>query len=218
MNAVITADVINSTKLSASEEDKVLEAVYAAFNRDSGRTNTTESSFYIKRGDSIQVELHNAAEALKLALRLKAAINKIALKGDTKTRPEVDVRIAIGVGSIDGKRDRVNESTGEAYTNSGRTLDSMKKNKRTLAIKAGITEVDAEFDTVLKLLEVIAAGWKVTSAEVIYWLLLDKNEAEIGNILGITQSAINQRKKTAGWYGVEALLARFDEIVREKIQ
>ena len=66
MNAVITADVIGSTKLSPSEEDKVLEAVYAVFNRDSGRTNATESSFYNKRGDSIQVELYDAAEALKL--------------------------------------------------------------------------------------------------------------------------------------------------------
>ena len=218
MNAVITADVINSTKLSASEESRVLEAIYAVFDSDSGRSNATEGSFHIKRGDSIQVELHDVAEALKLALLLKAAINKITLKSDTKTKPEVDVRIAIGVGSITGKRDRVDESTGEAYTNSGRTLDSMKKNKRTLAIKTGIEEVDAELDTELKLLEVIAAGWKVTSAEVLYWLLQGKNEAEIGSILGITQSAINQRKKTAGWYGVEALLARFDEIVRGKIR
>lgn len=217
MNAVITADIINSSKLSASEEDKLLEAIYTAFNPSYGRTNLSEGSFYIKRGDSIQLELNDASEALKLALSLKASINRALSGVKGKSKPMVDARIAIGIGEIERKRELVNESSGNAYTYSGRMLDSMKKNKRTIAIKTGIKDVDAELDTELRLLEIIAAGWKVTSAEVIYWLLLNKNETEIGSILGISQSAINQRKKTAGWHGVEALLGRFNEIVKEKI-
>jgi len=216
MNAVITADVIDSTKLSSQEENMVINAIYETFGNDSVRTNVDDSNFYIKRGDSIQIELNDASNALRSALLLKAAINKITLKGDGKTKPLVDVRIAIGIGDISGKRANVNESTGEAYTNSGRTLDSMKKNKRTFSIKTGIEDVDAELDTEFKLLEVIAAGWKVTSAEVLYWILQDLNEIEISSKLGITQSAINQRKKTAGWNGMEALLERFEVIIREK--
>ena len=57
------------------------------------------------------------------------------------------------------------------------------------------------------------SGWKVTSAEVMYWTLQGLNEIEIGQKLGKTQSAINQRKKTAGWSGIEPLLERFQTLM-----
>lgn len=218
MNAVITADIINSSALSANDENKVLEAIRTTLDGKHGRANISESSFRITRGDSIQIEMNDGKHALKWALLLKAAINKIILNGNSISKPEVDIRIAIGIGDIDGKREKVNESTGDAYSYSGRTLDAMKKNKRTFAIKTGLKDVDAELDTEFRLLEVIASNWKVTSSEVIYWILQGKNEVEISKELGITQSAINQRKKTAGWYGVEALINRFEELIREKTQ
>jgi hypothetical protein len=220
MNAVITADVIDSTKLTKEGEDLVINTVYETFSDESTlRTNVTESSFTITRGDSIQIELEDAAEALKAALLLKAALNKITLIGDSKTKPSIDIRIAIGTGEVHGKRAYVNESTGEAYTNSGRTLDAMKKYKRTLAIKTPNKKLDAELETEFKLLEVIMSGWKVTSAEVMYWTLQGLNEKEISEKLSKTQSAINQRKKTAGWSGIEPLLERFEELMgKEKVK
>ena len=215
MNAVVTADVIDSTSLPVEGENLVLRAIYETFGKDSTmRTNVAESSFTITRGDSIQFELDDATKALKTALLLKAAINKITLLSNRK--PSIDVRIAIGIGEIAAKRLFVNESTGEAYTNSGRTLDSMKKNKRTLAIKTGNDNLDAELETAFKLLEVIMSGWGVTSAEVLYWTLIGLNENEISDKLNITQSAINQRKKTAGWSGIEPLLERFEELMRKE--
>jgi len=215
MNAVVTADVIDSTKLSVEGEDLVLKVIYDTFGTDSTlRTNVEESSFTITRGDSIQIELEDATKALKTALLLKTAINKITLLSNRK--PSIDVRIAIGIGEVTAKRSFVNESTGEAYTNSGRTLDSMKKNKRTLAIKAGNDKLDAELETEFKLLEVIMSGWVVTSAEVLYWTLIGLNENEISDKLGKTQSAINQRKKTSGWSGIEPLLERFEELMRKE--
>jgi len=215
MNAVVTADVIDSTSLSVESEDLVLRAIYETFGKDSTmRTNVEESSFTITRGDSIQFELDDATKALKTALLLKAAINKITLLSNRK--PSIDVRIAIGIGEVAAKRSFVNESTGEAYTNSGRTLDSMKKNKRTLAIKTGNDKLDAELETAFKLLEVIMLGWGVTSAEVLYWTLLGFTENEISDKIGKTQSAINQRKRTAGWSGIEPLLERFEELMRKE--
>lgn len=214
MNAIVTADVINSTKLSYDGEELVIKAVYDTFGQDSTlRTNIEESSFTISRGDSIQIELEEVSKALKTALLLKTAINKITLIGENKTRPSIDVRIAIGIGEVGARRTNVNESTGEAYTNSGRTLDSMKKTKRTLAIKTNNKKLDSELETEFKLLEVIMSGWKITSAEALYWTLLGLNEVEISEKLEVTQSAINQRKKTAGWGGIEPLLKRFEELM-----
>ena len=61
------------------------------------------------------------------------------------------------------------------------------------------------------------AGWTVHSAEVIYWTLLGLNEKEISKKLKKTQSAINQRKKTAGWNGIEPLLERFVELLGREL-
>ncbi len=215
MNAVITADIIDYSKLSPKDEDRVINTVYKTFEKSTDiRTNVGDSSFVITRGDSIQMELGKPQEALKTALLLKAAINKVVLNEGNK--PVIDVRIAIGIGEISGKRKNVNESTGDAYTFSGRTLDSMKKYKRTLAIKTDNDGLNAELETEFKLLEVILSGWTVHSAEVIYWTLLGLNEKEISEKLKKTQPAINQRKKTAGWYGIEPLLKRFEELLERK--
>jgi hypothetical protein len=216
MNAVITADIVNYSKLSTKEEDKVINAIYETFERDADiRTNVDESSFVITRGDNIQIELEKPEEALKAALLLKSAIKKINLKN--KNKPIIDVRIAIGIGEISSKRENVNESTGDAYTFSGRTLDLMKKHKRTLAIKTNNISLNAEFETEFKLLEVILSGWTVNSAEVIYWTILGLNEQEISKKLKKTQPAINQRKKTAGWSGIEPLLKRFRELMEKEV-
>jgi hypothetical protein len=147
---------------------------------------------------------------------LKSSINKIGINKGYKTKPAVDVRIAIGVGEISGKREYVNESTGNAYTYSGRTLDSMKKNKRKLAIRTFNEELNEELETEFKLLEVIMTGWTVSSAELIYWLLSGLNETDISLKLDKTQPAINQRKKTAGWSGIQPLLERFEYLMERE--
>lgn len=217
MNAVITADIINFTKLSTEEEDLVIDTIYNTFEEGTNIRTNVDSSFVITRGDNIQIELDKQEEALKAALLLKSAINKIALNKVSKTKPEIDARIAIGIGQISSKRGNVNESTGEAYTFSGRTLDSMKKYKRTLAIKTYSYELNSELETEFKLLEVIMSGWTVNSAEVIYWKLMGLNEQYISEKLNKTQSAINQRKKTAGWNGIEPLLERFTELMQREV-
>lgn len=213
MNAVITADIVDYTKLSENQANKILNAIHIVFNKLAiSRTNLIHN-FLIKRGDSIQMEIEDPSETLKVALLLKSAINKIDFYNNKRRAPTNDIRIAIGVGDIDTKRENVNESTGDAYTNSGRTLDSMKKNKRLLAIKTNNDSINAELETEFKLLEVIMSGWKTTSAEVIYWTLLGFSESQIAEQLNVSQSAINQRKGTAGWSGIEHLLNRFKNIL-----
>lgn len=217
MNAVITADIVDYSKLSTEEEDIVINVIYETFeNVVDLRTNITDS-FVITRGDNIQIELEEPEEALKAALILKAAINKITLNKRNINKPILNIRIAIGIGDITSKRKNVNESTGDAYTFSGRTLDMMKKYKRTLAIKTGNNILNSELETEFKLLEVILSGWTINSAEVIYWTLLGFNEKEISKKLNKSQPAINQRKKTAGWIGIEPLLIRFKELIEKEI-
>jgi len=216
MNAVITADIVDYTKLTKEGEEMVLQAIHKMYaDKKSVRTNLG-GNLSIKRGDSIQIELKNPSEALESALLLKTTVNKISLSSKSKTKPDIDIRIAIGIGTIHSKRDSVNESTGDAYTFSGRTLDAMKKQKRTIAIKTANEKLNAELDTELALLEEIMFKWTVNSAEVLYWKLLGLNEYGVSQQLKISQPAINHRKKHAGWNGIEILLERFEQLMEEE--
>ena len=215
MNAVITADIVEYSKLSKPEADRLLKDLHELFESlDEVRTNLN-STFSIKRGDSVQVEIDKPEEALVIALLLKTRVNMMAPGNSTSKKPEVDVRIAIGIGTINARRDRVNESAGEAYYSSGRTLDQMKNSKRFIAVITGDPGTDSELETEMKLLEVIMSGWKRTSAEVVYWKLWDRDENQIAAELKISQPAVNQRKKTAGWHGIDSLLQRYYELIRQ---
>lgn len=215
MKAVISADIIGYTKLEAQRAEDVLSGLREFIDDIEGpqiRTNV-DVDFKIKRGDAIQGVVFNVSEALRLAIMLKAAVTQISLDKNSKKRhPDIDIRLAIGLGGAENIRTSIDQSSGEAFTNSGRTLDSMKKEKRTFAIKTPIEEWNYELDTAFKLLEVILSSWNITSAELMYWLLKGFNESEIAEKLNISQSAVNQRKKRAGWSGIEALLKRYEQI------
>src|SRR5690554_4258246 len=124
MKAVVSADIIDYTKLTSDDANKVIDVISNVFNNPNAlsrvRTNLNVN-FSIKRGDSIQIELGDPSNALKVALLLKTALNAINLTPERKrSKPMVDIRIAIGLGDIDAQRSNVNTSSGEAYENSGR--------------------------------------------------------------------------------------------------
>ena len=219
MKAVVTADIIDYTKLSSNDATRVIDTISSVFNNpkalSSVRTNLN-ATFSIKRGDSIQVEIGVPEDALKVALLLKTAVNAVNLTPEKKrNKPMVDMRIAIGIGEIDAQRSDVNISSGEAYEHSGRTLDTMKKSKRKIIIKSNNKHWDNEINTEFMLLEEIMKGWQITSAEVLYLALQGFKEKEIKTKLKITQSAVNQRKNNAGWIGLEALINRFEKLIGE---
>jgi len=217
MIAVLSADLLSSS----SYPKKLLERVIATLNsefEELQKLSDTDTRFEIFRGDSFQGLIHEPEMALQAALILKTAINKLHLNTDNNNkafRVEADLRLAIGIGDYDFKRDSILESNGEAFQLSGRTLDEMKKEQRKLQLKTPIENINSEFDASLLLFDMISDKWSTASAEVIYYLLKDFKETEIASELGISQSAVNQRKKAAGWNGIDILLARYKKVIKE---
>lgn len=213
MKAVITADIVDYSGLDSGKADEVLDVLHSLFGElRSVRSNVFEG-FSVRRGDSIQGEVSDVRDSLRVALLLKTVINRISFGQGKKRKSPVNVRIAIGVGEVSSERDTVGQSFGEAYLFSGRLLDSMKKSKRVLAAKTQDEEVNRELDTEFRLLEVIMNNWKITSADVLYLTLSGLDEKQTASRLGISQSAVNQRKRSAGWNAVNALLTRYEELM-----
>ena len=214
MKAVITADIINSTKLDEREASILLTHLHATIKELANIKFNIHNNFVIKRGDSIQGELEHASDALRFALILKTAINRLVLVKNNTRNVAIDIRIAIGIGNVISNG-TINESSGEAYINSGRTLDSMKKEKRVFNIKTPDEEITNELETEFKLLEIIMDRWTLSSANILYYILLEKKETEVAEILRVTQSAINQAKKRVGWNGIESLIIRYEKLMQK---
>jgi replicative superfamily II helicase len=218
MKAVLSADLVGFTKLDPRRAHEVIGKLKAFIDEIEGQQikSNVAYNFQIKRGDSIQGQINDVSRALEIGLLFKAAVTQMALGSQIRRRhPDIDIRLAIGLGEIEeANSGLVNEAFGEAYVNSGRTLDRMKKERRLFSIKTPVAEWDRELDTQCRLLEAVLSGWNIASAELIYWLIMGYTEIEIAKKLNISQSAVNQRKKRAGWSGIEAMNTRFKELTR----
>jgi len=213
--AVITGDLANSSKMKTEERDKILLILKKEFEtlKDSYLVD-----FKIFRGDSFQAFTQIPEEALTISFIIKSLLNKLQRdNGNTKKakglKPYFNARMAIGLGSVDFLKENPGESDGEAFRNSGLSLDQMKAKGQQVIIKSPWEEINQEFETECKLLDAITDKWLTASAEVIYLLLMGYKEQEIADILKISQSAVNQRKKSANWEAVDFMLNRYKNIV-----
>ncbi|WP_298526113.1 hypothetical protein [uncultured Christiangramia sp.] len=215
MFAVITADLLNSTKYSAELLTEVLDIINAEI--EGIEIEYKNSKFELYRGDSIQGVIEPVF-SFRSALRMKTAVNKLRSQeaiDSNSYRIEADLRISIGIGKIEFKRDSIMESNGEAFQFSGRTLDEMKKTGRKMTLTTGIKEINNEFDNAFLLFDAITEKWSSASGEVIYYLLKEMKETEIADTLGISQSAVNQRKKAAGWDAILSLMERYEQVMKQ---
>ncbi|MCF6349301.1 MAG: SatD family protein [Flavobacteriaceae bacterium] len=205
MQAVITGDLIDSTKYTSQELDTILDIVNQEFEHF---RLAHDADFKIFRGDSFQGIVLDPTIALDLVIAIKTAVNKIPIK-NKKISGLPDFRIAIGIGTINLKRESILESNGEAFQFSGRALDTMKGDYPRLLLKTADDDLNDEFNVHFSLFDSVTSKWSMSSAEVIYYLHKGYKEVKIAETLGINQSAVNHRKKVANWDSIDLLLDRY---------
>lgn len=193
MIAIITADIINSRKL-VNQEIWItpLKKMLASYG-------STPEKWEIYRGDYFQIEIEDPKEALLLSLKIKALIKSIFVTEGKKKLSPIDVRMAIGLGTKEYVANRISESNGTAFINSGEKFEKLKKEKTTLAIQSSFPDFDYEMNLYLKLAVIQMDAWTVNSAVLFNTILEDpeKKQTEIGAILGIGQNSVSGRFKRA---------------------
>lgn len=215
MIAVITGDIIDSSKYRLEELDFILNTLnneFELFNTD----KNFKSEFKIYRGDSFQGIALDPKMALDLVIAIKTAVNRIPIKNE-RISGLPDCRIAIGIGEINLKRESILESNGEAFQFSGRTLDAMKGDYPRLLLKTSDDNLNDEFNVYFSLLDSVMSKWSTASAEVAYFLHKGYKEVDIAKILNINQSAVNQRKKVANWDSIVLLRQRYRKVIKKHI-
>jgi DNA-binding MarR family transcriptional regulator len=202
LQAVITADIVNSTKLKAEEEKKLITSIKKLLE-------PLKYEFY--RGDSFQVYVKQAQEVLKTILLCRA----VAISISEVT--ECDIRASIGVGSVAVPVRSLATAKGEAFILSGRAFDSFIKNDRRLIISIptkGKEIYDIALDLISEYIDDIFGRMTAKQAEVILELLKGKTQQEIADKFKKSKSTISQLVSSAGWSIIEDLNIKFENIIK----
>ena len=200
MKAVITGDVINSRKVASALWMEDLKGILNAYGNE-------PKDWEIYRGDSFQLVV-DPRDALEIALLIKASI---------KQNKALDVRMAIGVGTVDYTADKVTESNGNAFVNSGEFFEGLKK--QTLGIQTPWSEFDEAFTIIFQLVVLFADNWTTTSAEIIKKALENPsiNQKELALALNRkSQSSISASLKRAGYEELKNVIAYYKQEIKKQ--
>ncbi len=192
MTSIITGDIINSKKSSPKKWLDSLKTILNSYGN-------SPLAWEIYRGDSFQLEV-NPKQALEACLLIKATVKQFE---------KIDVRLAIGIGEKTYSSERITESNGSAFINSGECFESLKKT--TLAIKSPFETFDKPMNIMLDLALLTMNNWTATTA-ILIKAALEKpelNQVQLANYFGKTQGNISQGLKRAGFDEISKLLQHY---------
>jgi hypothetical protein len=192
MRAVLTGDIINSRSSPASEWQRILKRILRQYGKE-------PLQWELFRGDSFQLAL-SPSKALLAAIHIKAGIKQIS---------NLDVRIAIGIGTQDIKSARITEATGSAFVRSGQCFDQLKK--QTLAIASPDESWDENMNMVIIMATLVMDNWSSNVASVILKSIEnpEMNQQEISVKMKKSQSTISEALKRGGFEEVKKMEAYY---------
>lgn len=197
-NAVITADLVNSTRLPASAFKKLTSRVEAILK---------PHAYEFYRGDSFQVYIKNAPEALPLLIQVRLLARQFST---TLPSIESDVRASIGIGLVKGPVRELNKATDEIFVMSGRTLDAMNKEEDRLMIISRNEKANIAFRLLSQYLDHLIMHMTGKQAQVVAELLKGQTQTEAAKKLKKTQVTIHRQAHAAGWKDITRLLKEYE--------
>ncbi|MBN2554318.1 MAG: hypothetical protein JXA97_00140 [Anaerolineales bacterium] len=209
--AVLTGDVVGSTRIRGEERLELLEIMRetAILLREQFPLDVP-LPLEIFRGDSWQVLVQNPENALKVGLFFRACI-RMGMKDR-----QMDTRFSIGLGAIDLlPEDQVSSGDGEAFWLSGHGLERMPRNRRmVILLSANYADCQSDgADSILFLMDTLASRWTCKQAEAVVGALAGKTQERIAQTWAenpITQQAVAQHLDRAGWNAVEHGISFFE--------
>lgn len=203
IHSVVTGDIVNSTKLPAAAEKKLLEELHSILQ---------PYKFEFYRGDSFQAYIKEEEKTLRIALLCRTA----ALSLDPEENiPLSDVRVGIGIGEIEGPVDSLGSAKGEAFILSGRSFDDLEKSEARLIISSANSLANAGLQAISDYINAIYKELTAKQAEVIYELLKGHSQQETAAKLQKSKSTIHQHVISGRWNEIERILYHYEKIIEQ---
>jgi hypothetical protein len=217
--AVITGDVVRSSRFVGVHRKKLHDAMTAADNAlRQAFKDDVKLPVDIFRGDSWQCLVQDPINSVRVGLFYRAALK--ASMDDNET----DSRLAVAVGEVDFvPEERVSGGDGDAYRLSGQLIETMGHNVRMnfgFAGKEDIPEIKAVAVT-LGLMDALARQWTSRQATAVCGALRNLPQKEIAETLWprpITQQAVAQHLDRAGWHAIHQGLRFIEETLKQFLE
>lgn len=187
--AIITGDIINSRKAIPEVWLPHLKTALDTYGKE-------PTQWEIYRGDSFQLEI-SPEKALEAAIYIKANV---------KQKKGIDVRMAIGLGEKDYDSEKITESNGSAFINSGECFENLKK--QTLALKSNSETFDAPINLMLQLAALGMDNWLPATSRIVKTAMEypNANQKELASVLEKSQSNISEALIRAGFDEVQKMI------------
>src|SRR6201986_3636672 len=202
VGAVLTADIVNSTKLSPIQETRLLDTL-------SKLLHAHQHEFY--RGDSFQAYLKEPEKALRLALACRAVAIEITTRDDEAIRG--DIRIAIGIGQVDTPVRALGSAKGEAFLLSGRGLDGLQKSEQRLVITCGDKMANIGLQIAADYLDSIFVQMTGKQADVIVDLSQGMTQQQLTISREKAKSTISELANAGRWPEIDRILQQYKQLI-----
>jgi hypothetical protein len=206
IGAVLTGDIVNSTKLLPEQETRLIDVLNQVL-----KAQTDLHEFY--RGDSFQAYLSRPADALHVALVCRGMA--IQIQGEKEDIPRIgfDIRISIGVGEVPEKIDSLGTTKSEAFLNSGRQFEELREREQNLAIISTEPMANVGFQVIADYLDSIFKSMTVRQADVIVHLLQGITQQQLAITQSKSKSTISELAAAGRWSEIERLLQQYEKLI-----
>ncbi len=201
IGAILTGDIVNSTKLEAAVEKRLLAEL---------KEILSPYTFEFYRGDSFQVYVEDARASLRTAMLCRTAA--IGLQQEEQFP---DIRISIGIGEVTQPIIPLGSAKGEAFILSGRSFDDIQKTNTRFAISSNHDWGKLSYELLATYANSIFGELTPKQAEVIFHLLQGETQQKIAERLNKSKSTISQFASSGKWNEIEYLLEAFNKITEK---
>jgi len=223
--AALSGDIISSTSLN-NKDKALLERSLKNLLDDLEKHFDVYGR--IIKGDYLECVVPNAKQGLRVALAIKSFVKSIPIelssyknKKRAKLYKEHGIRLAIGLGELDRYEPENGVMDGEAIYFSGRLINNATSTydkeriviKHTLFFASNDEQLNAQWEAIMALLDVLFSKATSRQSEVLYLKLLGNDEAAIAQQLGIDQSVVNRHSTSVGWNAIETTVAYFNSSI-----
>jgi hypothetical protein len=202
IKAILTCDIVNSTKLTSAKEKKLIATINEIFILH-------KIEFF--RGDSFQVFIKEPESALALSLLCRMAAMKLYKEQKLQV---ADIRISIGIGEVKQPVRALTTAKGEAFLLSGRRFDEIAKTNQRLAITINNPLANQGLEVITDSINHIFEKISGKQAEVIFELLKGATQQAVAKKIKKTKSTIHQLTTAGQWPQIEKLLLQYLNIIK----
>jgi hypothetical protein len=204
IHAVLTGDIVNSTKLERAIEKKLFKALQHILS---------PYPFEFYRGDSFQAYIKDPVISLHIALLCRT----LAISMTRKQAAPSDVRVSLGIGQVLAPVRTLHSAKGEAFILSGRAFDEIQLTRTRLSIVTADPLANTGLQVMADYINSMYAKMTAKQAEVILELLQGKTQEKVGAGLKKSTSTINQLAAAGRWPEIKKTLQQFENLINQLI-